>query len=60
MDELLQEFLTETGENLDTVDRELVRFEQAPTTVTSCGTFFGWSTRSRAPAASSACPGWKR
>ena len=30
MDELLQEFLTETGENLDTVDRELVRFEQAP------------------------------
>lgn len=30
MDELLQEFLTETGENLDTVDRELVRFEQEP------------------------------
>lgn len=30
MDELLQEFLTETGENLDTVDRELVRFEQNP------------------------------
>lgn len=30
MDELLQEFLTETGENLDTVDRELVRFEQDP------------------------------
>ncbi|TAJ28507.1 chemotaxis protein CheW [Bosea sp. (in: a-proteobacteria)] len=30
MDELLQEFLTETGENLDTVDRELVHFEQEP------------------------------
>ena len=30
MDDLLQEFLSETGENLDTVDRELVRFEQDP------------------------------
>jgi two-component system chemotaxis sensor kinase CheA len=30
MDELLQEFLSETGENIDTVDRELVRFEQEP------------------------------
>ena len=30
MDDLLQEFLIETGENLDTVDRELVRFEQEP------------------------------
>jgi two-component system chemotaxis sensor kinase CheA len=30
MDELLQEFLNETGENIDTVDRELVRFEQDP------------------------------
>lgn len=30
MDELLQEFLGETGEHLDTVDRELVRFEQDP------------------------------
>ena len=30
MDELLQEFLSETGEHLDTVDRELVRFEQEP------------------------------
>jgi len=30
MDDLLQEFLTETGENLDTVDSELVRFEQEP------------------------------
>jgi len=30
MDDLLQEFLAETGENLDTVDRELVRFEREP------------------------------
>jgi two-component system chemotaxis sensor kinase CheA len=30
MDDLLREFLTETGEHLDTVDRELVRFEQRP------------------------------
>jgi two-component system, chemotaxis family, sensor kinase CheA len=30
MDELLREFLTETSENLDTVDVELVRFEQEP------------------------------
>ncbi len=30
MDDLLQEFLGETGEHLDTVDRELVRFEQDP------------------------------
>ena len=30
MDELLREFLTETNESLDTVDVELVRFEQDP------------------------------
>ncbi|MFZ3358804.1 MAG: chemotaxis protein CheW [Xanthobacteraceae bacterium] len=30
MDELLQDFLTETGESLDLVDAELVRFEQDP------------------------------
>jgi two-component system chemotaxis sensor kinase CheA len=30
MDELLQEFLGETSEHLDTVDRELVRFEREP------------------------------
>jgi two-component system chemotaxis sensor kinase CheA len=28
MDDLLRDFLTETGEHLETVDRELVRFEQ--------------------------------
>ena len=30
MDDLLREFLTETGESLDTVDNQLVRFEQDP------------------------------
>src|SRR4051812_226178 len=30
MDDLLREFLTETSEHLDTVDVELVRFEQEP------------------------------
>src|ERR1700759_2623171 len=30
MDDLLREFLTETNESLDTVDAELVRFEQEP------------------------------
>jgi two-component system, chemotaxis family, sensor kinase CheA len=28
MDDLLREFLTETNESLDTVDNQLVRFEQ--------------------------------
>ncbi|MDB5648122.1 Hpt domain-containing protein, partial [Methylobacterium sp.] len=30
MDDLLREFLTESAEHLDTVDAELVRFEQDP------------------------------
>ncbi len=30
MDELLREFLTETNENIDLVDAELIRFEQDP------------------------------
>ncbi|WP_291869957.1 Hpt domain-containing protein, partial [Bradyrhizobium sp.] len=30
MDDLLREFLTETGESLDTVDNQLIRFEQDP------------------------------
>ncbi len=33
MDDLLREFLTETSENLDTVDMELVRFERQPNNV---------------------------
>src|ERR1035438_3844050 len=30
MDDLLREFLTETSESLDTVDNQMVRFEQEP------------------------------
>jgi two-component system chemotaxis sensor kinase CheA len=30
MDDLLRDFLVETGENLDVVDTQLVRFEQEP------------------------------
>src|SRR5215475_395283 len=30
MDDLMREFLTETSESLDTVDNQLVRFEQEP------------------------------
>ena len=30
MDDLLREFLTETSESLDTIDNQLVRFEQDP------------------------------
>jgi chemotaxis signal transduction protein len=30
MDDLLREFLTETNESLDTVDNQLVKFEQDP------------------------------
>jgi two-component system chemotaxis sensor kinase CheA len=30
MDDLLREFLTETRENIDVIDVELVRFEQEP------------------------------
>ena len=30
MDDLLRDFLAETGENLDVVDTQLVRFEQEP------------------------------
>ena len=33
MDDLLREFLTETGESLDLVDLELVRFEQEPNNI---------------------------
>jgi hypothetical protein len=60
MDDLLREFLTETGEHLDVVDVELVRFEREPGTRRSCATSSGSSTPSRAPAAFSACRGWKR
>jgi two-component system chemotaxis sensor kinase CheA len=40
MDELLSEFLTETGEGLDQLDVELVRFEQEPNNAEMLSTIF--------------------
>ncbi len=40
MDDLLREFLTETNENLDRVDAELVRFEQEPNNGDILGNIF--------------------
>ena len=40
MDELLGEFLTETGEGLDLLDVELVRFEQDPNNAEMLNTIF--------------------
>ena len=40
MDELLLDFLTETGESLDRVDAELVRFEQEPNNGQILGNIF--------------------
>jgi len=40
MDELLRDFLTETGESLDRVDAELVRFEQDPNNGQILGNIF--------------------
>ena len=40
MDDLLQEFLVETNENLDTVNVELVRFEQEPNNAQILGNIF--------------------
>lgn len=40
MDDLLREFLTETAEHLDTVDVELVRFEQDPNNQAILGNIF--------------------
>src|ERR1700693_1772929 len=40
MDDLLQEFLTETNESLNLVDAELVRFEQEPNNGDILGNIF--------------------
>src|SRR3984885_6999806 len=40
MDELLRDFLTETGESLERVDSELVRFEQEPNNTQILGNIF--------------------
>jgi hypothetical protein len=59
MDDLLREFLTETSESLDTVDNQLVKFEQDPSDAKILDNI-AWFTPSRALAAFSACRGWKR
>ena len=51
MDDLLREFLTETSESLDTVDNQLVKFEQEPNNAKILDDISVWSTPSRAPAA---------
>src|SRR6058998_4451341 len=40
MDDLLREFLTETSESLDTVDNQLVKFEQEPNNAKILGNIF--------------------
>ncbi len=40
MDELLGDFVAETGESLDLIDRELVRFEQEPDNAETLNTIF--------------------
>src|SRR5919198_153744 len=40
MDDLMREFLTETSESLDTVDNQLVRFEQEPNNANILGNIF--------------------
>jgi len=60
MDDLLREFLTETSESLDTVDNQLVRFEQEPNNAKILDNIFRLVHTSREPAAFSDCRGWKR
>ena len=40
MDDLLQEFLTETAESMETLDNEIITLEQNPNVsdVSTCGT----------------------
>jgi len=60
MDDLLREFLTETGESLDRVDAELVRFEQEPNNGEILGNIFRLVHTIKEPAAFSACRGSRR
>src|ERR1700731_450546 len=41
MDDLLREFLTETGESLDTVENQLVKFKQEPNNAKILDNIFG-------------------
>jgi chemotaxis protein histidine kinase CheA len=58
MDEIVQEFLVESYENLDQLDRDLVALEQDPSSGTGSAASSGRSTPSRARAASSRSRSW--
>jgi chemotaxis protein histidine kinase CheA len=60
MDDPLRELLTETNESLDTVDNQLVRFEQDPNNAKILDNIFAGSTPSRGRAAFPACRGSRR
>jgi hypothetical protein len=55
MDDLLREFFTETNKSLDTVDNQLVRFEQDPNNAKILDNIFRLVHTSRERAAFSAC-----
>ncbi len=59
MDDLLREFLTETNESLDTVDNQLVRFEQDPNNAKILDNIFRLVHTIKGTAFSG-CRGWKR
>ena len=60
LDEIVGEFLVESHENLDQLDRDLVELERDPTRASCWRASSGRSTRSRAPAASSPSASWSR
>jgi hypothetical protein len=61
LDEVLSEFLVESYENLDQLDRDLLALEEDPgLRDTQASVFRTIPTRSRAPAAFWASPPWSR
>ena len=59
-DDIIREFLVESHENLDQLDRDLVALEKEPDDRDRLASVFRTFTPSRAPAASFPFPGWKR
>jgi len=60
MDDLLREFLTETSESLDTVDNQLVRFEQDPNNAKILDNIFRLVHTIKGTCGFLDCRGWKR
>jgi two-component system chemotaxis sensor kinase CheA len=58
MENIVNEFLVETHENLDQLDRYLVTLEKNPTDKEILGVFFVRSTRLKVLAAFSDFPSW--